>query len=174
MLNQNLSFKMKIVDALLHKNYISLGLIKNNFLINKNLVFSRYLLKSGYLYSTNLSYCEKQSLNQNFVCTSTRINFTTMNKNSCKYSKISHEKNEVNKNSIEFDEMKDKIKDAAEDITEKMKDDDKVEVKMDRKTKFKQTIRDYGATVIVFHVCISILSLGVCYLLVSRFMNDFI
>lgn len=34
--------------------------------------------------------------------------------------------------------------------------------------KMKRAVRDYGSTVIVFHVCISLISLGSCYLLVSR------
>jgi len=36
-----------------------------------------------------------------------------------------------------------------------------------RKEKLKKAIKDYGGTVIVFHVAISLLSLGFCYLLVS-------
>lgn len=34
--------------------------------------------------------------------------------------------------------------------------------------KLKRAVKDYGATVIVFHVAISLASLGICYLLVSR------
>jgi Protein of unknown function (DUF1279) len=37
-----------------------------------------------------------------------------------------------------------------------------------RKDKLKKAVKEYGATVIVFHVGISLASLGTCYLLVSR------
>lgn len=36
------------------------------------------------------------------------------------------------------------------------------------KDKLKRAVRDYGATVIVFHVSISITSLGICYAAVAR------
>ncbi|XP_047515539.1 uncharacterized protein LOC125056475 [Pieris napi] len=35
------------------------------------------------------------------------------------------------------------------------------------KDKLKKAVKDYGATVIVFHVSISLMSLGICYVLVS-------
>lgn len=35
------------------------------------------------------------------------------------------------------------------------------------KEKLKKAIKEYGSTVIVFHVCISLMSLGTCYLLIS-------
>ncbi|CAG4968078.1 unnamed protein product [Colias eurytheme] len=38
---------------------------------------------------------------------------------------------------------------------------------MSAKEKLKKAVKDYGATVIVFHVSISIMSLGICYVLVS-------
>lgn len=38
------------------------------------------------------------------------------------------------------------------------------------KEKFKKAIKEYGSTVIVFHVGISLMSLGGCYLLVSRYV----
>lgn len=41
-------------------------------------------------------------------------------------------------------------------------------IKMTGKEKIKRAIKEYGATVIVFHVGISLLSLGACYVLVSR------
>lgn len=34
-------------------------------------------------------------------------------------------------------------------------------------SKFKILVRDYGATAVVFHVTISLFSLGVCYLLIN-------
>lgn len=39
------------------------------------------------------------------------------------------------------------------------------------KEKLKKAVKDYGATVIVFHVTISLLSLGGCYVLVSRYVS---
>lgn len=38
------------------------------------------------------------------------------------------------------------------------------------KEKFKKAVKEYGSTVIVFHVTISLLSLGACYLLVSGYV----
>ncbi|KAJ8729503.1 hypothetical protein PYW08_001084 [Mythimna loreyi] len=35
------------------------------------------------------------------------------------------------------------------------------------KEKLKRAVKEYGSTVIVFHVCISLISLGSCYLLIS-------
>lgn len=40
---------------------------------------------------------------------------------------------------------------------------------MSTKEKLKQAVAAYGSTVIVFHVTISLISLGACYLLVSRY-----
>ena len=34
--------------------------------------------------------------------------------------------------------------------------------------RFKQMVKEYGTVVVVFHVCISLISLGICYTLVSR------
>lgn len=34
--------------------------------------------------------------------------------------------------------------------------------------KLKKAVKDYGSTVIVFHVLFSLMSLGVCYTVVSR------
>lgn len=36
------------------------------------------------------------------------------------------------------------------------------------KTKLKRAVKDYGATVIVFHVLISVTSLSICYAAVAR------
>ncbi|KAK5645866.1 hypothetical protein RI129_004330 [Pyrocoelia pectoralis] len=44
--------------------------------------------------------------------------------------------------------------------------DNKV-VELTRKEKLKRAVKQYGSTVIIFHVTISLASLGVCYLLVS-------
>lgn len=38
---------------------------------------------------------------------------------------------------------------------------------LSRKEKLKKAVKEYGSTVIVFHVGISLISLGTCYLLVS-------
>ncbi|CAG9784490.1 unnamed protein product [Diatraea saccharalis] len=40
-------------------------------------------------------------------------------------------------------------------------------IPMSSKEKLKKAIKDYGSTVIVFHVTISLMSLGGCYLLIS-------
>lgn len=42
--------------------------------------------------------------------------------------------------------------------------------KLTTKEKLKKAVKEYGSTVIVFHVSISILSLGSCYLLMSRYV----
>ena len=34
--------------------------------------------------------------------------------------------------------------------------------------RFKQMVKEYGTVVVVFHICISLISLGICYTLVSR------
>lgn len=44
---------------------------------------------------------------------------------------------------------------------------------MSAKEKLKKAVKDYGATVIVFHVSISIMSLGICYVLVSRYEKKY-
>ncbi|CAL1274374.1 unnamed protein product [Larinioides sclopetarius] len=41
-------------------------------------------------------------------------------------------------------------------------------VKVNQRTRLKQAVRDYGATIIVFHVAISLTSLGLCYLAISN------
>lgn len=43
-------------------------------------------------------------------------------------------------------------------------------VKESAVTKLKRAVKDYGSTVIVFHVGISLASLGTCYLAISRFV----
>lgn len=40
--------------------------------------------------------------------------------------------------------------------------------KFSSKDKLKQAIKDYGATVIIFHVALSLMSLGLSYLIISR------
>lgn len=39
-----------------------------------------------------------------------------------------------------------------------------------RTQRLKKTVTEYGSTVIVFHVGISLISLGTCYLLISRYV----
>ncbi|KAK3872786.1 hypothetical protein Pcinc_022146 [Petrolisthes cinctipes] len=48
-----------------------------------------------------------------------------------------------------------------------MKDQGNTEAELTSRQKLKRAVKDYGATVIVFHVAISLASLGICYLLVS-------
>lgn len=42
---------------------------------------------------------------------------------------------------------------------------------LSRKDKLKKAVKEYGATVIIFHVGISLISLGGCYMAVSRYVN---
>lgn len=42
------------------------------------------------------------------------------------------------------------------------------EVKLTNKEKLKRAISAYGSTVIIFHVTISLFSLGMCYSIVAR------
>lgn len=42
---------------------------------------------------------------------------------------------------------------------------------MSTKEKMKKAVKEYGSTVVVFHVTISLFSLGACYLLISRYVN---
>lgn len=57
-------------------------------------------------------------------------------------------------------------------VTEVVKNDkeDKASAneKLSARDKLKKTIKDYGATVLIFHIAISITSLGIFYQLVSR------
>lgn len=39
---------------------------------------------------------------------------------------------------------------------------------LSKKDKFKRAIKDYGATVLIFHITISLMSLGTSYLIISR------
>lgn len=43
--------------------------------------------------------------------------------------------------------------------------------KLSARDKLKKTIKDYGATVLIFHIAISITSLGIFYQLVSRLVK---
>lgn len=45
---------------------------------------------------------------------------------------------------------------------------DTPELQLTPRQKLQRAVKEYGATVIVFHVTISLASLGICYLLVSR------
>lgn len=45
------------------------------------------------------------------------------------------------------------------------------ESKSSMKEKLKKAVTEYGSTVIVFHVGISLISLGTCYILVSRYVS---
>lgn len=46
--------------------------------------------------------------------------------------------------------------------------DTKISNNLSRKEKLKKAVAEYGSTVIIFHIGISLISLGVCYTLVSR------
>ncbi|XP_072377405.1 protein FAM210B, mitochondrial-like [Diabrotica undecimpunctata] len=63
------------------------------------------------------------------------------------------------------------IKEAAKDDTKKSEKElpEKIIVKetLSRKEKLKKAVKEYGSTVIVFHIGISLISLGTSYLLVS-------
>lgn len=48
------------------------------------------------------------------------------------------------------------------------KTSDSPEPQLTSRQKLQRAVKEYGATVIVFHVSISLASLGICYLLVSR------
>lgn len=41
------------------------------------------------------------------------------------------------------------------------------DINLSRKEKLKKAVKEYGSTVIIFHVGISLISLGTCYFLVS-------
>lgn len=43
----------------------------------------------------------------------------------------------------------------------------KADINLSRKEKLQKAVKEYGSTVIIFHVGISLISLGTCYLLVS-------
>lgn len=48
------------------------------------------------------------------------------------------------------------------------------EKKLTQREQFKKAIKDYGSVIVVFHVGISLASLGICYTLVSRYVENFI
>lgn len=58
-----------------------------------------------------------------------------------------------------YSTMSDKSKEVKEVLPELSKTD-----------KLKQAVKDYGATVIIFHVSISLMSLGISYLIISRYV----
>lgn len=49
--------------------------------------------------------------------------------------------------------------------------DNKGNEKISRKDMLKKAVKEYGSTVIIFHVGISLMSLGACYVMVSRFVH---
>lgn len=55
--------------------------------------------------------------------------------------------------------------------TGELSDGDKAEGKETAGMKLKKAVKEYGSTVIVFHVCISLMSLGMFYALVSRWVG---
>lgn len=59
---------------------------------------------------------------------------------------------------------------AIRSMSNGTKDPNEIGRSLSRKEKLKQAVAAYGSTVIVFHVTISLASLGICYLLVSRYI----
>lgn len=51
--------------------------------------------------------------------------------------------------------------------------DEKETKPLTRKEKLKLAVKEYGSTVIIFHVTISLVSLGACYTLVSRYVSKY-
>lgn len=63
--------------------------------------------------------------------------------------------------SLQSNEVKSvKTESNVEEITIKSAD-------LSKKEKLKKAVKEYGSTVIIFHVGISLVSLGTCYMLVS-------
>lgn len=59
---------------------------------------------------------------------------------------------------------------TANEPNKQVEDDKQVETEQRELTKvekLKKAVKDYGSVVIIFHVGISLMSLGTCYLLVS-------
>ncbi|XP_054720058.1 protein FAM210B, mitochondrial-like [Uloborus diversus] len=56
-------------------------------------------------------------------------------------------------------DVKETLQPTSEDSSDK---------KPSQRARLKQAIKDYGATIIVFHVAISLTSLGICYLAISN------
>lgn len=70
-------------------------------------------------------------------------------------------------NSYKYEKINEK--NVSDKITEDVKNDGgKPPVELTRAEKLKRAVKEYGSTVIVFHVTISLASLGTFYLLVSR------
>ncbi|GIX72722.1 protein FAM210B, mitochondrial [Caerostris extrusa] len=60
--------------------------------------------------------------------------------------------------------------DTKQNLTPKVESviQDSTVSKVSQRTRLKQAVRDYGATIIVFHVAISLTSLGLCYVAISN------
>lgn len=50
------------------------------------------------------------------------------------------------------------------------KPDIKDDKSLNQREKFKKAVKDYGSVIVIFHVGISLVSLGICYTLVSRYV----
>lgn len=74
----------------------------------------------------------------------------------------------VNKTNTRFYSSTSQSQSPKNDGTEKIVQSDKVTTELSRKDKLKKAVKEYGSTVIIFHVGISLVSLGSFYLLVSR------
>ncbi|GFY13153.1 protein FAM210B, mitochondrial [Trichonephila clavipes] len=63
----------------------------------------------------------------------------------------------------------DSKKDSNPDYVQKVEStQDFKTAKVNQRSRLKQAIRDYGATIVVFHVAISLASLGICYVAISN------
>ena len=154
---------MQIASLLLAKNVFLLSFQRKIALTFRSPIFSKNFSEFFYIFSSHQFSCQKSIKN----CI-TKTNFPTV-RYIHSLSILNQKTLEKLKNkSMNLGDVGDKIENAVENVTYKLKNGKKVEVKMDTKSRFKQTIRDYGATVVIFHVCISLLSLGTSYLLVSR------
>lgn len=87
----------------------------------------------------------------NTINVKTLINYQRPMSNYLSYSSHSSVKIDENKNKKSEDRTEEIIKTAD----------------LSKKEKLKKAVKEYGSTVIVFHVGISLISLGTCYLLVS-------
>lgn len=79
----------------------------------------------------------------------------------------------INSNRM-YSDKKDVIKSNVNEESEPKKEGEQNEsVALTPRVKLKNAIRDYGSTVLVFHVAISLLSLGIFYQLVNRYVISF-
>lgn len=80
-----------------------------------------------------------------------------------------HRNYSTDKEIVKSDEKK--TDGAVKVISNDSTNDEEIKVPLTAREKLKKTIKDYGATVLVFHIAISIVSLGFFYQLVSRWVE---